>query len=136
MPRRDLLERTRLFALAILSFSRKAPQTKETQEAIEQLRKSANSIRSNYRAARRVGHEVNFKRSFTSPSKRPTSAWTGSSTWGTESFIMTQRFCRKHENSRQSWRPPIEPHDGIRTAWRPSRRVEDALPTYWPTLNF
>jgi four helix bundle protein len=47
------LERTRLFALAILAFSRKAPPTKETQEAIEQLRKSANSVRSNYRAARK-----------------------------------------------------------------------------------
>jgi four helix bundle protein len=53
VPPRDLLERTRLFALAILAFSRKAPPTKETQEAIEQLRKSANSVRSNYRAARK-----------------------------------------------------------------------------------
>ena len=53
MPPRDLLERTRLFALAVLAFSRKAPQTKEAQEAIEQLRKSANSVRSNYRAARK-----------------------------------------------------------------------------------
>ena len=42
-----------LFALAVLAFSRKAPQTKEAQEAIEQLRKSANSVRSNYRAARK-----------------------------------------------------------------------------------
>ena len=38
---------------AVLAFSRKAPQTKEAQEAIEQLRKSANSVRSNYRAARK-----------------------------------------------------------------------------------
>jgi len=35
MPPRDLLERTRLFALAVLAFSRKAPQTKEAQEAID-----------------------------------------------------------------------------------------------------
>lgn len=53
MPPRDLRERTRLFALAVLAFCRKVPQTKEAQEAVEQLRRSANSVRSNYRAARK-----------------------------------------------------------------------------------
>src|SRR5262245_53442516 len=53
MPPRDLIERTRLFALAVRAFCRKAPQSDESQEAIKQLRKSAHSVRSNYRAARR-----------------------------------------------------------------------------------
>jgi len=53
VPPRDLLKRTRLFALAVLAFCRKAPNTKEAQEAIGELRKSANSVRSNYRAARK-----------------------------------------------------------------------------------
>ena len=53
MPPRDLLVRTRLFALAVLAFCRRAPATDEVQEAIRQLRKAANSLRSNYRAARK-----------------------------------------------------------------------------------
>jgi four helix bundle protein len=53
VPPRDLLQRTRLFALAVLAFSRKAPQKEEVQEAIRELRRSANSVRSNYRAARK-----------------------------------------------------------------------------------
>jgi four helix bundle protein len=53
MPPRDLIQRTRLFALAVRAFCRKAPKTDEAQEAIRQLRKSANSTRSNYRAARK-----------------------------------------------------------------------------------
>ena len=53
MPPRDLIERTRLFALAVRAFCRKAPSSDESQEAIKQLRKSANSVRSNYRAARK-----------------------------------------------------------------------------------
>jgi four helix bundle protein len=53
MPPRDLIERTRLFALAVRAFCRRAPQSDESQEAIKQLRKSANSVRSNYRAARK-----------------------------------------------------------------------------------
>ena len=61
MPPQDLLERTRLFALAVLTFCRKAPDTKEAQEAIEQLRKSANSVRSNYRAARKGRSRAEFQ---------------------------------------------------------------------------
>src|SRR4030095_12687902 len=53
MPARDLIERTRLFALAVRAFCRRAPKSDESQEAIKQLRKSANSVRSNYRAARK-----------------------------------------------------------------------------------
>ncbi|MBI2187706.1 MAG: four helix bundle protein [Acidobacteria bacterium] len=53
MPTRDLLERTHLFALAVLKFCRRLPGTPEAQEAAAQLRRAANSVRSNYRAARR-----------------------------------------------------------------------------------
>jgi four helix bundle protein len=53
MPPRDLLIRTRVFALTVRAFCRKAPVRDEAQEAIRQLRKSANSVRSNYRAARK-----------------------------------------------------------------------------------
>jgi four helix bundle protein len=53
VPPCDLIERTRLFALAVRDFCRKAPVSDEAQEAIKQLRKSANSVRSNYRAARK-----------------------------------------------------------------------------------
>jgi four helix bundle protein len=53
VPPRDLIERTRLFALAVRAFCRKAPPTDEARDAARQLRKSANSVRSNYRAARR-----------------------------------------------------------------------------------
>src|SRR3970040_1597096 len=53
MPPRDLLERTRLFALAVLAFCRSVPTTREAQEAAGQLRRAANAVRSNYRAARR-----------------------------------------------------------------------------------
>jgi four helix bundle protein len=52
MPPRDLIERTRLFALSVRAFCLKAPKSDESQEAVKQLRKSANSVRSNYRAAR------------------------------------------------------------------------------------
>jgi four helix bundle protein len=61
VPPRDLLERTRLFALAVLEFCREAPSTKEAQEATEQLRKSANSVRSNYRAARKGRSRAEFQ---------------------------------------------------------------------------
>ena len=61
MPPRDLRERTRRFALAVLAFCRKAPDTKEVQEAIVQLRKSANSLRSNYRAARKGRSRAEFQ---------------------------------------------------------------------------
>lgn len=53
MPPRDLIKRTRLFALAVRAFCRTAPASDEAQEAVKQLRKSANSVRSNDRAARK-----------------------------------------------------------------------------------
>jgi four helix bundle protein len=53
VPPRDLLERTRLFALAVIEFCRNLPSTSEAQEEAKQLRRAARSVRSNYRAARR-----------------------------------------------------------------------------------
>jgi len=53
MPPRNLYERTRLFALAVFQFCRQLPGTKEAQEPASQLRRAANSMRTNYRAARR-----------------------------------------------------------------------------------
>ena len=61
MPPRDLIERTRLFALAVREFCRKAPGSDEAQEAVKQLRKSANSVRSNYRAARKARSRAEFE---------------------------------------------------------------------------
>jgi four helix bundle protein len=61
MPPRDLIERTRLFALAVRAFCRKVPTTDEAQEAVKQLRKSANSVRSNYRAARKGRSRSEFE---------------------------------------------------------------------------
>jgi four helix bundle protein len=61
MPPHDLLQRTRLFALAVLAFCRKAPRTSEAQEAVTQLRKAANSTRSNYRAARKGRSRAEFQ---------------------------------------------------------------------------
>jgi four helix bundle protein len=50
---RDLLERTRCFALDVLALCRGLPHTDEAREAARQLRRSANSVRNNYRAARK-----------------------------------------------------------------------------------
>ena len=61
MPPFDLIERTRLFALAVLKFCRKLPQTREAQEAAGQLRRAATSTRSNYRAARRSRSRAEFQ---------------------------------------------------------------------------
>ena len=52
MPPYDLKERTRLFALAVVEFCRHLPRTDEATEAAKQLRRAANSVRSNYRASR------------------------------------------------------------------------------------
>jgi four helix bundle protein len=49
----DLLERIRAFALAITQFLRTVPRSDEAQEAARQLRRAANSTRSNYRASRK-----------------------------------------------------------------------------------
>ena len=61
MPPRDLQERTRLFALAVIRFCRSLPQTREAQEAAGQLRRAARSVRVNYRAARRGRTRAEFQ---------------------------------------------------------------------------
>jgi len=53
MPPRDLLARTVAFAVAVTKFARTLPHTDEAREAAGQLRRSANGLRSNYRAARK-----------------------------------------------------------------------------------
>jgi four helix bundle protein len=53
MPDRDLVERTRVFALRVIEFCRRLPGTAEAEEAGSQLRRAARSVRANYRAARR-----------------------------------------------------------------------------------
>ena len=60
-PPRDLQERTRLFALAVLAFCRRVPDTDEGQEGAAQLRRAANAVRSNYRAARRGRSRAEFQ---------------------------------------------------------------------------
>lgn len=57
----DLLERTRLFALAAVNFCRQLPPTREAEEAGSQFRRAANSARSNYRAARRGRSRAEFQ---------------------------------------------------------------------------
>ena len=59
MAPRDLVERTRLFALAVLKFCRSAPP--DSQDEIRQLRRAANSVRANYRAARRGRSRAEFQ---------------------------------------------------------------------------
>jgi len=53
MAPRDLILRTRAFALAVLKFCRTLPQSDEAQDAARQLRRAATGLRSNYRAARK-----------------------------------------------------------------------------------
>jgi four helix bundle protein len=61
MAPRDLVERTRLFALSILAFCRRLPRTQEAQEPAGQLRRAANSLRTNYRAARKGRSRAEFQ---------------------------------------------------------------------------
>ena len=61
MAPRDLLERTQFFALAALAFCRRLPRSPEAQEAAAQLRRAANSVRSNYRAARKGRSRAEFQ---------------------------------------------------------------------------
>jgi len=61
MPPRDLITRTELFSLAVFRFCRKLPKTKEAQEPADQLRRAANGVRMNYRAARRGRSHAEFK---------------------------------------------------------------------------
>ena len=61
MPPYDLIERTRLFALSVIALCRTLPRTDEAREAAGQLRRAANGVRSNYRAARRGRSYAEFK---------------------------------------------------------------------------
>ena len=61
MAPRDLVERTRLFTLSVVRFCRTLPPTKEAEEMSGQLRRAANSVRSNYRAARRGRSRAEFQ---------------------------------------------------------------------------
>src|SRR4051812_34564799 len=61
MPSRDLQERTRLFAIAIVKFCRRLPTTDEAQEEGRQLRRAAAAVRRNYRAARRGRSRAEFQ---------------------------------------------------------------------------
>jgi four helix bundle protein len=60
MPPPDLIDRTRLFALAVLDFCGRAPRSPAVQEAASQLRRAANSVRSNYRSARKGRSRAEF----------------------------------------------------------------------------
>jgi four helix bundle protein len=60
MPPQDLLERTRLFALAVVEFVRRLPDTAEARESGGQLRRAANGLRSNYRASRKGRSRAEF----------------------------------------------------------------------------
>ena len=61
MPPRDLTERTRLFALGVLKLVRSLPDTPEAEDTGRQLRRAANAVRSNYRAARRGRSRAEFQ---------------------------------------------------------------------------
>ena len=61
MAPHDLRERTRLFALAVRNFCRRLPRTDEAREVACQLRSAANSVRSNYRAARKGRSRAEFQ---------------------------------------------------------------------------
>jgi four helix bundle protein len=61
MTPRDLQERTRLFAICVVKFCRTLPKTDESREAAGQLRRAANAVRANYRAARRGRSRAEFE---------------------------------------------------------------------------
>jgi four helix bundle protein len=61
VPPWDLVERTRAFALAVLTFYRRLPANTEAQDAGRQLLRSATSVRSNYRAARKSRSRAAFR---------------------------------------------------------------------------
>jgi four helix bundle protein len=61
MPPRDLQERTRLSAIAVVKFCRQLPKTDEAQEEARQLRRAATAVRRNYRAARRGRSRAEFE---------------------------------------------------------------------------
>lgn len=55
------MERTRAFALDVLSFCRKLPPANEAGDAGRQLLRAATSVRSNYRSARRSRSRAEFR---------------------------------------------------------------------------
>jgi four helix bundle protein len=55
------LDRTRQFALGVSRFCRTLPHTDEAREAARQLRRAANSVRSNYRASRKGRSRAEFE---------------------------------------------------------------------------
>lgn len=61
MAPRDLTIRTQRFALLVRDVVRLLPETDEAREAGGQLRRAANSLRSNYRAARRGRSRAEFQ---------------------------------------------------------------------------
>jgi four helix bundle protein len=61
MPARDLQERTRLFAIAVVKFCRTLPNIREAQEEGDQLRRAARAVRRDYRAARRGRSRAEFE---------------------------------------------------------------------------
>jgi four helix bundle protein len=61
VPPRDLTERTRLFALAVIEFRRRLPINPEAQDVARQLRRAARAVRHNYRAARRGRSRAEFQ---------------------------------------------------------------------------
>jgi four helix bundle protein len=61
MPPWDLHARTRQFALSVVGFCRTLPTTDEAREAARQLRRAANSVRSNYRASRKGRSRAEFE---------------------------------------------------------------------------
>src|SRR5688572_33456486 len=98
MPRLDLLTRTELFALAVFEFCRRLPKTKEAQEPADQLRRAANGIRMNYRAARRGRSHAEFKAKLGVCSKKLTKRQTGSDTSATPVCATIQRWSRRGKN--------------------------------------
>ena len=61
MPPRELLDRTREFSIIVARFCRTLPCTDEAREAARQLRRAANSVRSNYRASRKGRSRAEFE---------------------------------------------------------------------------
>src|SRR5688572_33355095 len=61
MPPRELLDRTRQFSIRVSRFCRTLPRTDEAREAARQLRRAANSVRSNYRASRKGRSRAEFE---------------------------------------------------------------------------
>jgi four helix bundle protein len=60
MTPQELRERTRKFALRVVRFCRTLPPTGEAQELAGQVRRAANSVASNYRAAGRARSRAEF----------------------------------------------------------------------------